>query len=124
MQKENPLDLVGLVIAVFASVTSRETAHAVGPYVAIIMLSLAGSIARVCSIETETRLDGFRELFGRAFVAVSVTVSVAMLLEHFFPALQARYTISPIAFMIGYVKDYTSILDMVIKRLKKLGGQT
>lgn len=120
MNQNAPMDIVSLIALLFTAIINVELANALAPQIAIIMFSLAGSIARVCSSNEEmTRLQGAKEIAGRAFIAFTVTVSIAMLIAMWWPVLEPRYTISPIAFLIGYVKDYRALfctaLDLVLK---------
>jgi ABC-type polysaccharide/polyol phosphate export permease len=105
-----PLDLVGLLIALLAFIASKEVAYTVGPYAAIVLLACAGS-ALALSAEEQT-FSPYRALWFvmvRVILAVTITIAFAEVLRDIVPWLKPRYTLSPIAFGIGWIKDYDSV---------------
>lgn len=106
----DPLDLVGLLVAVFAFVVSKEIAATVGPYAAILVLACAGAAISLSGHEKMRARDACWYVTWRAFVAIAVTVMLAELVQIGFAQLKPRYTIAPIAFLIGWIKDYNEIL--------------
>lgn len=124
-----PIDLVGLLIALLAFAFGKEMATVVGPYAAIVVLASAGAALS---------LSGHEEDFApwraawyvtiRILLAVTLTVAVAELLEHFVPALVPRFTLVPLAFAIGWIRDYDAVRQWfggVIARIvgRKTDGQ-
>ena len=106
----DPPDLVGVVIALLAFIVSKEVATTFGPYAAIMMLATAGA---------SLSLSGSEENMGpwkaawfvaiRVLLAIVITISFAELLQNLAPWLKPRYTMSPIAFGIGWIRDYNQI---------------
>lgn len=110
MAQPDPLDLVALMVALVAFIASREVAQAAGPYAAIAILACAG--AALCLSGTEdhmTPLEGGWFIFVRVFIAVAVTVAIAEIVAKVFPDLRPRYTLAPIAFGIGWIRDYNAV---------------
>lgn len=128
MQPE-PLDLVGILFALLAFIVGKDVAQAVSPYAAIIILAVAGA---GLSLSGNDKPMGF--WWGcwyvsiRVLVAVSLTVGMAELLQKLAPWLVPRYTLIPLAFGIGFIKDYDSVrsaIGGVISRFlnRKADGQ-
>lgn len=106
----DPLDIVSLMIALAAFLVSKEVAAVAGPYAAIVMLACAGSALCLSGIEEKlTPLAGVLFVSLRILVAIAVTVALAEAVQWAFPSLKPRYTLAPIAFAIGWVRDYNSL---------------
>ena len=116
MQGE-PLDLVALLIALLAFIVSKDVADAVGPYAAIAILACAGAALSLSGTEESmsSRLNWKSAWFVaiRVLLAVAITVSIAEVLEHIVPWLKPRYSVSPIAFAIGWVRDYNQVRSWI-----------
>lgn len=105
-----PLDLVGVIVAVLAFIVSRDVAATVGPYAAIVVLACAGASLSLSGSEKPMGvLAALWFVIARVLLAVALTVSIAELLENIAPWMKPRYTLSPIAFGIGWVKDYNQV---------------
>src|SRR6185369_3806599 len=77
----DPLDLVGLLIALFAFVVRKEIAATVGPDAAVIVLACAGAAVARSGHEKMSAREACWYVTWRAFVAVAVTVMLAELLQ-------------------------------------------
>lgn len=108
----DPPDVVSLLIALVAIIASKEIAHLVGPYAAIVVLACAGASLSLSGSDEE--LTGFRAVVYigvRVLVAVVLTVTLAELLQVAVPWLKPRYTLVPLAFGIGWIRDYSAVRD-------------
>lgn len=106
-----PQDFIGLVIAVMAALTSKEIAHLIGPYAAVFVLAIAGSgLALSSNDKVMTAFESVRYVAIRVLLAVTLTVSVAELLQAVIPWAKPRYSMLPIAFGIGMIKDYRAVV--------------
>ncbi|RDF48971.1 hypothetical protein DWA13_20635, partial [Acinetobacter baumannii] len=97
----DPLDLIGLVVAIITYIASREIAEVVSPYVAII---IAASVAGGWALSKEGELNGyqsFKFLLLRVGTAFIFAVTLAQLFHMAAAWMLPRYTAIPIAFMIG-----------------------
>lgn len=107
-----PQDFIGLVVAVMAALTSKEIAHLVGPYAAMLVLAVAGSgLALSSNDKVMTAFESMRYVSVRVLLAVTLTVSVGELVQAVVPWAKLRYLILPIAFGIGMVKDYRAVVS-------------
>lgn len=122
----DPLDLIALFIALFTLVATKEVAQLAGPYAAIMVWGCAGAAVS---------LSGHRETMGareavwyvsvRVFLAIALTVMLAEVLQAVLPettskVLQPRYTVGPIAFLLGWVRDYNVAIQWLVERGKRL----
>lgn len=123
MQPE-PLDLVGVLVALLTFIVSRDVAATVGPYAAIAILACAGAALSLSGAEAnmESRWNWKSLWFVsiRVLLAVSVTISIAEVLEHIVPWLKPRYSLSPIAFGIGWIRDYDQVRDWFGRMIDRL----
>jgi len=120
----DPPDVVSLLIALVAIIASKEIAHLVGPYAAIVVLACAGASLSLSG--SDENLTGFRAVVYigvRVLVAVVLTVTLAELLQVAVPWLKPCYTLVPLAFGIGWIRDYSAvrewlggIVDGIVKR--------
>lgn len=105
-----PVDIVSLLIALIAVIASREVAHLVGPYAALVVLACAGSALSLSGNEEElTAVRAFRYVAVRILVAVVLTVTIAELIQLVAPWARPRFTLVPLAFGIGWIKDYGEV---------------
>lgn len=124
-----PVDVVSLLIALIAVIASKEVAHLVGPYAALVVLACAGSALSLSGNEEElTAMHAFRYVAVRVLVAVVLTVAIAELLQNVVPWAKPRYTLIPVAFGIGWIKDYGEVrkwIGRLIDRMtaRKIDGQ-
>lgn len=105
-----PIDLVGLLIALLAFVFGKEMAAIVGPYAAIVILASAGAALSLSG--HEEHFEPWRAAWYvavRILIAVTLTVALAELVQHFVPALLPRFTLIPLAFAIGWIRDYDAV---------------
>jgi len=106
----DPPDVVTLLIALVALIASKEIAHLVGPYAAIVVLAAAGASLSLSGHEEEVKgVDAFLYVSVRILVAVVLTVTMAELLQVAVPWLKPRYTLVPLAFGIGWVREYRDV---------------
>jgi hypothetical protein len=45
----------------------------------------------------------------RVLLATILTVGLAELLQHVIPAIKPRYSLIPVAFAVGWIRDYSSL---------------
>lgn len=115
------LDIVAFLVAVLTFVTSREIAQAVGPYAAVIVAASAGAAFSISGRGDEM---GARKasiyVSVRVLAAVAITISAALAVQKY-TGWDARHTLIPIAFLIGWVRDFDHLLELVDigKRLKE-----
>ncbi len=120
--QSQPLDLVGIIIAVLSYMVSKDVAATVGPYAAIMILSCAGAALSLSGSETEAgkfNLKAVWYVIVRIFLAVALTIVIAELLEKLVPWLQPRYSLSPIAFAIGWIRDYDQVKTFLADLIKR-----
>lgn len=109
-----PLDLVGVLIAILAYLVSKDVASVVGPYAAIVILACTGAAFALSG--SEEKMSNGRAVWFvaiRVLLAVALTVSIAELLQKFAPEMKPRYTLAPIAFGIGLIRDYEQVRSWV-----------
>lgn len=112
--QSNPLDIVALLVALLAFSMSKDAAQIAGPYAAIAVMACAGAALSLSGVETDmSPLRGTWYIFVRVFLAIAVTVMFAQLIEKLLPYLQPRYTLAPIAFGIGWIRDYNSVRSWI-----------
>lgn len=110
----DPPDVVSLLIALVAIIASKEIAHLVGPYAAIVVLACAGaSLSLSGSEEQFTGAKAIVYIGVRVLVAVVLTVTLAELLQVAMPWLKPRYTLVPLAFGIGWIRDYSAVREWI-----------
>ena len=106
----DPQDIVSILIALIAFVVSKEVAHLVGPYAAIVVLACAGAALSLSGNEDDLTYGHAVMYVGvRVLVAVVLTVAIAELMHNVIPWAKPRVTLVPLAFGIGWVKDYGGI---------------
>ena len=107
---QQPLDIVGIIMVLLAFIVSKDVAMAVSPYAAIVVLACAGSVLALSGAEQKVgTLGAIWFVAGRILVAVAITISLAELFQRWVPDLQPRYTLAPIAFGIGWIRDYNQV---------------
>lgn len=127
----DPPDVVSLLVALVAFVVSKELAHLVGPYAAIVVLAAAGASLSLSGHDEEiTGAHAFVYVAVRVLVAAVLTVSLAELLQLMVPWAKPRYTLVPLAFGIGWIRDYREVgaiagdlVTSFLKRKVKNGGK-
>jgi len=111
---QSPPDFLEFVVAIVAWLASREVAATVGPFSAIIVLACAGAALSLSGTPNQLKYTNALVYIGiRALVAIVLTVSLAELLQKIIPWMEPRYTLTPIAFAIGWIKDYNSVRSWV-----------
>jgi len=107
---QSPPDFLEFVLAIIAFFASKEIAATVGPFAAIFVLACAGAALSLSGTPTQMSYGRALLYIGiRILVAVVLTVSMAELLQKIVPWASPRYTLTPIAFAIGWIKDYNSV---------------
>lgn len=116
-----PVDVVSLLIALIAVIASKEVAHLVGPYAALVVLACAGSALALSGHEEElTIAKAAWFVLVRVMIAVALTVAVAELLQNIVPWMKPRYTLVPLAFGIGWIRDYTEIRSWLGRTIDRI----
>ena len=111
--QSDPADLIGLVGAGLTFIFGQTIANLVGPYVAIIILAISGCALAISEVEDEWGwLRSMRYMVVRSVVAVALTVYLAEVANHFMPWLIPRYSLIPIAFCIGWIRDYARLVKV------------
>ncbi len=117
----DPTDLVGLLVALIATIASPELARLVGPYMAIFIVSCAG--AAFSASGTNSKMAAWsaaRYIFIRVFVALAVTVTVAEAVQAMWPAFRPRVTLIPLAFVIGCIGDFNKVRDWAAAKFDRI----
>lgn len=118
---QEPVDVVSLLVAIIAIIASKEVAHLVGPYAAICVLACAGSALALSGHEEElTNGKAIWFILVRVMVAVTLTVAVAEMLQNIVPWMKPRYTLVPLAFGIGWIRDYTEIRSWLGRTIDRI----
>lgn len=113
-----PSDLLTLLVALIAMITGREVAALVGPYAAICILACAGAGVALSGVDKQmSNLEAAKYVSFRVLVAVCFTVGVAELVQQWFAWAKPRYTLMPLAFIIGWVKDYNAVAKSVAEAI-------
>ena len=106
----DPQDFITVVVAILALVTSKELAALVGPYAGIAACACAGAAVSLSgNDEPMTVPQALGYVLLRVLLATILTVGLAELLQHVIPAIKPRYSLIPLAFAIGWIRDYTSL---------------
>jgi len=103
---DQPLNFVDLLVAAIAIFAGREIAHLVGPYVAIICLAIGGASIALAKSGELNAIQSLRYVSLRVLLAVGLTVGAAEILQELIPWAKPRYTLMPLAFAIGWCRDY------------------
>ena len=112
--QNDPLDLLALITALLAYIVSRDVAVILGPYAAIFILAVAGASLSLSG--SEEKMSLWKAVFFiamRVLLALAITISVAELLQNVAAWMKPRYTLSPIAFGIGWIRDYNQIRSWI-----------
>lgn len=113
-----PSDLLTLLVALIALITGREVAALIGPYAAIMVLACAGAGVALSGVDKHmTNWEAARYVSFRVLVAVCFTVAAAELVQQWFAWAKPRYTLMPLAFIIGWVRDYNAIAKSVAEAI-------
>jgi len=116
MQQPSVPDIVAWVVFFAALIFSDDVAQAVGPYIVIIAAAMCGASFSVGRRDKTTR-TGAALYFGRvAGLAMLITVALANVVNAYYPELEPRVTVAPIALVIGFA-DWPKVLAKVIQTL-------
>lgn len=120
MNSNEPADLITLLVTLLAIIAGKEIAAILGPYAAIFLGACAGAALSLSANETEMKpLPAVVFVSVRVLVAVVLTVFLAEFLQYFRPEWKARILVVPIAFVIGFIRDYESIRSWINRMVKK-----
>lgn len=109
-----PNDFVALLVALLAFVTSREVAILIGPYAAIVVSASAGAALSLSGNARAMKLmEAAWYVTIRILAAVVLTVALAELLQSVAPWAKPRYTLIPLAFGFGWIRDYNAIREWI-----------
>lgn len=106
----DPVDVITLFTVLLALVTSPDIAKLLAPYSGIVLAAVAGSGA--CLYEKREVMLALNALWYvamRILLAVTLTVALAEGLQYIFQKAEPRLWVIPIAFLIGYVRDYEQV---------------
>ncbi len=110
MPSNEPADLIALLVALLSLIASKEVAALIGPYAAIFLLACAGAALSLSGNEKEMPpIKAVWYVTVRIMVAIALTGALAELLQNIAPWMKPRYTLVPLAFGIGFIRDYESV---------------
>lgn len=116
-----PVDFIALMIALLGMLTSQQVAAIAGPYAAIMVLAASGAAVSFSLSDGQfSILQGVWYVSLRVLLAVVLTVSVAEFLTSFVDWLKPRYTIAPLAFAIGCIRDFKKAFEWSKDTIKTL----
>lgn len=101
--QSDPLDFASLVALLLVTVTSREVAHAIGPYAAITVGAFAGAGYALTRVPPMSTVRAGWYVIIRVCAALVLSVPAALYVQSTYPDLKAAWTLAPIAFCIGIV---------------------
>ena len=107
----NPINFVDFVVGIVTLFAGANIAYLVGPYAAIFVVSCGGAILSLSGSDKDMSVrESVAYITVRVVVACCVTVALAELLQYLFPKMQPKYSLIPIAFGIGYIRDWAHLL--------------
>lgn len=116
------MDVIALLVALLTFVVSKEVAILVGPYAAIMVSASAGAALSLSAIEGE--MDAWwrplQYLFVRILVAIVLTGALAELAHFWIPEIRPRMVLVPLAFGIGWIRDYGAVMRWIGNALRKI----
>lgn len=116
---QEPVDFIALMIALLGMLTSQQVATLAGPYAAIMVLAAAGAaVSFSLSNGQFSILQGLWYVSLRVLLAVVLTVSIAEVLVLVADWLKPRYTVAPLAFAIGCIRDFKKLWTWITKGLQ------
>jgi len=107
----NPADIIGFIVAIVTYIASKEIAEVVSPYIAIVV---AATMAAGWALSRAGELTGYQSLkfiVLRVGTAILFAVTLANLIALVAPWAAPRWTMVPIAFIIGLVKDVEELKE-------------
>ena len=111
MPSNEPVGFIAFVVGLLTLIAGTEVAHLIGPYAGIVLAAFAGAgLALNSSDERFPWYVSIRYLLTRAFVAVVLGVALAKILHNGWPDADTGTLVIPIAFLIGFIKDYRALL--------------
>jgi hypothetical protein len=119
-----PIDFPDAVIALIAAFTGHTVATYVGPYAVIFLFACLGAAVRLSYKDEDTEnINAVRFVTLRICIAVMVGVTCAELLELVVSAAKPKYTVAPLAFVIGWIKDYRAVFNWFAEVVKGFVGK-
>ncbi len=120
----DPMDFVAFVVAVLAMIASKEVAILVGPYAAIMVLACSGAALGLSLSDNDFSLrQAIFYVTLRVLLAIVLTIALAQLLESVASWAKPKYTVAPLAFVIGYIRDYRAVFNWFAEIVKGLVGK-
>lgn len=119
-----PPDIVALLVALMAVITTDTMAQQLGPYFAIALLAAGGALIALSGRHDDmSTFQSLRFVLVRVLIALVLTVSVAQGVARIWPAIEPRYSLVPIALLIGWVRDYNAVLSWIGAKIAGLFGR-
>lgn len=114
-----PLDLIAALVALIALFTSKEIAQAIGPYAAIFVAACAGAAISISGNAKEmSAWEATWYVTARVLMAVVLTVTIAYIVK-MKAGWDVRHTVIPIAFVIGWIRNYELLREKLMKRITR-----
>lgn len=101
MNHAPPLDLTTIFIALGTLLFGQGLANVIGPYAVIFLGAMLGGGWSLSQRDQTSRMSAGGYLILIVGLALLITVPLAILLEHTFPYLEIRWTLGPVAAIIG-----------------------
>lgn len=115
-QQASVTDIVGLCVFLAALVFSDEVAAVVGPYIVILAAASIGASFAVARRERTSRGAAVWFFTRVCGLAVLLTAGLAAWASTYYPDLNERLLLAPIALMVGFVGDrWPSVLNRVLR---------
>jgi len=105
MTQQSITDIVGLCIFIAAMLFSSEVANVVGPYMVIVIASSVGASFALARRDKATRVRAIWFFIRVVGLAILLTAGFAALLSAYKPGMHERFTVAPIALLVGFIGD-------------------
>ena len=99
----DPIDFGNLIALLLVAIASREVAHAIGPYAAIIVGAFAGAGYSLTRQPRKGIPGASWHIIIKVCGALVLAVPTAYLLQSSYSGARVAWTVAPIAFLIGFV---------------------
>lgn len=116
MTSQSTTDIVGLFVFIAALIFSNEVAAMVGPYMVIAVAATVGASFSVARRDKSTRLSAVWFFVKVVCLALLFTGGLAALAINYYPTLNDRALLAPIALLVGFVGDgWPAVLSKIVR---------